>query len=86
MYNIFNLTRDVNASTPGINLPIDVQEDLASLAEVGPDSKYWENGIGLDLNEYGEETIENIMCAGTICKNFIKFVEVMAVAKDVRYR
>ena len=85
-YNAFNLTRDVNASPPGVNLPIEMQEKLAETAPVGPDSKYRENGIGLDLNEYGEETVENIMCAGVICKNFIKFVEVTAVAKDVSYR
>ena len=86
MYNYFNFTRDLNASPPGINLPIAVQEDLAEAAPAGPDSKYWENGIGLDLNEYGEETVKNTKCAGIICKPFIKFVEVTAVAKDVSYR
>ena len=77
------MTRDVDASPPGINLPKRVQEHFANFDSIGPGSKYREKGIGLDLNEHGEEKVKNTKCAGLMCNHFIKFVEVTAVAKDV---
>ena len=81
VYELFNLTRDQDISLPGENLPESLQDYWAIIETIiaGTGAK----GIGLDLNEYGEEIVKPAACQQILCRNFIEYVEVKVIAKDV---